>query len=95
MVLRRRNRQQWSELLAEFSSSNQTVEAFCSERGMNPRYFLKKRAHLSRQKRLPFVRAKVAVSTESITVQIQDVQVRCTASLSPAWLAELAAALRT
>ncbi len=94
MSVRRRNRQQWSELLVEFSSSNQTVEAFCSERGMSPSYFLKKRAHLHRQKSLPFVRAKVAVSAEPVTVQIFDVQIRCTASLSPIWLAELAAALR-
>ena len=94
MALRRRNRQQWSELLVEFSSSNQTVEAFCSDRGLSPGYFLKKRAHLSRQKSGAFVRAKVAVSTESITVQIQDVQIRCTVNLSPLWLAELAAALR-
>jgi hypothetical protein len=94
MSVRRRNRQQWSELLVEFSSSNQTVDAFCSERGMSPSYFLKKRTHLRRQKKLPFVRAKVAVSAEPVTVQIQDVQIRCTASLSPVWLAELAVALR-
>jgi len=94
MSVRRRNRQQWSELLVEFSSSHQTVEAFCSERGMSPGYFLKKRAQLNRQQKLPFVRAKVAVAAEPVTVQIQDVQIRCTTSLSPVWLAELAAALR-
>ena len=94
MAAQRRNRQQWSELLVEFSSSNQTVEAFCNERGINPAYFLKKRAKLNRQKKLPFVQAKVAVSVEPVTIQIQDVQIRCTASLSPVWLAELAAALR-
>jgi len=94
MAVRRRNRQQWSELLVEFSSSNQTVEAFCRERGLSSGYFLRKRTQLKRQKSLPFVRAKVAVSTEAITIQIQDVQIRCTTSLSPVWLAELAVALR-
>ena len=94
MAARRRSRQQWKELLDEFSSSHQTVEAFCSERGISPGYFLKKRAKLSQQNSLPFVRAKVAVSAEPITVQIQDVQIRCTSSLPPVWLAELAAALR-
>ena len=95
MSVRRRNRNQWKELLGEFSGSSQTVEAFCNERGISPGYFLKKRAELNRQKNLPFIRAKVAVSSEPITVQIQDVQVRCTTNLSPVWLAELAAALRT
>ena len=90
----RRNREAWSELLAEFAATHQTVEAFCAERGMSPGYFLKKRAQLKREKHTPFVRAKVAVSADLLTVQIQDVQVRCTAELSPAWLAELAAALR-
>jgi hypothetical protein len=91
---RRRNREAWSELLAEFAASQQTVETFCAEQGMSPAYFLKKRAQLKREERTPFVRAKVAVSADLLTVQIQDVQIRCTAELSPAWLAELAAALR-
>jgi hypothetical protein len=91
---RRRNREAWSELLAEFAASQQTVETFCAEQGMSPGYFLKKRAQLKREKRTPFVRAKVAVSADLLTVQIQDVQIRCTSNLSPVWLAELAAALR-
>ncbi len=94
MSERRRNREAWVELLAEFAASHQTVEAFCAGRGMSPGYFLKKRAQLKREKRTPFVRAKVAVFADLLTVQIADVQVRCTAELSPVWLAELAAALR-
>jgi len=94
MPARRRNREAWGELLAEFAAGDQTVEAFCTERGMSPDYFMKKRVQLRREKRTPFVRAKVAMSADLLTVQIGDVQVRCTAELSPAWLAELAAALR-
>ncbi len=94
MPARRRNREAWVELLAEFAASHQTVEAFCAERGMSPGYFVKKRSQFKREKRTSFVRAKVAVSGDRLTVQIQDVQIRCTTELSPAWLAELAAALR-
>jgi hypothetical protein len=61
---------------------------------MSPNYFLKKRAQLKREERLPFVRAKAAVAAEPMTLQIGDVQIRCTTALSPAWIAELAVALR-
>jgi hypothetical protein len=73
----RRNREEWRVLLGEFAASGQTLEAFCTERGLNEGYFRKKRAQLRRQvDAAPFVRADVAVNAP-IRVQIQDVEVHC------------------
>jgi len=94
MPARRRSREEWIALLETFDVSDEGEEAFCAAHGISLGYFRKKRALLARAKPLSgFVRAQVAVA-EPITVQIQDVQVRCSTALPAAWIAELAAALR-
>lgn len=94
----RRSRQQWEELIEAFSTSGQTLDVFCAERGLNAGYFQKKRTQLRRKaSQSAFIRAQVNGIGDgaAITVQIQDVQVRCSAELPPEWIAELAVALRT
>jgi len=94
MPASRRSREEWRSLLESFEAESLSEEAFCVTHGMSLGYFRKKRALLARADRPSgFVRAQVAVA-EPITVQIQDVQIRCSTALPAAWIAELAAALR-
>ena len=94
MPARRRSREEWKLLLEACDSSEEGEEAVCAAHAKSLGYFRKKRALLARARQpRGFVRAQVAVA-EPITVQIQDVQIRCSTALPVAWIAELAAALR-
>jgi len=91
---RRRSAAEWQSLIAEFESGSQTVAEFCAERDLNAGYFSKRRARLRRTKSTDFVPARVVSGSRSVTIQVQDVVIRCEAGTSPAWLRDLLRALR-
>ncbi len=94
MSKRRRSAAEWQTLLAEFESSDQPVAEFCRDRDLNQNYFVKRRGQWRKGLATPFVTAKLRVSSAPITIQVQDVSIRCSAQTSPGWLASLVTALR-
>lgn len=91
---RRRSSADWQSLIAEFESGSQSAAAFCSERDLNAGYFSKVRARLRKQPS-DFVPIRVSAASRSVTIQVQDVTIRCDAGTSSTWLRELIRALRT
>ena len=94
MLKRRRSASEWHTLLAEFESSNQPVAEFCRDHDLNQNYFVKRRGQWRKGLATPFVAAKFGASSAPITIQFQDISIRCSAQTSPGWLANLVAALR-
>ncbi len=94
MSKRRRSAAEWHTLLTEFESSDQPVAEFCDDRNINQNYFMKRRGKWRKGLATPFVAAKISVNSTPITIQFQDVNIRCSAQTSPVWLANLVAALR-
>lgn len=45
-MIKRRTREQWRALIAEQASSGLNAAAFCRERGINPKYFSKRKHDL-------------------------------------------------
>ncbi len=90
----RRSAAEWHTLLTEFESSDQPVAEFCSDRDLNEKYFIKRRGQRRKGLATPFVAAKISMNSSPITIQFQDVNIRCSAQTSPVWLANLVAALR-
>ena len=94
MSKRRRSAAEWHTLLTEFESSDLPVAEFCRDRDLNEKYFIKCRGQWRKGLATPFVAAKLKVSSAPITIQFQDVSIRCSAQTPPAWLAHLVSALR-
>lgn len=94
MSKRRRSAAEWHTLLTEFESSGQSVAEFCGDRDLNENYFVKRRGQWRKGLVTPFVATKISVNSAPITIQFQDVSIRCSADTSPGWLAHLVAALR-
>ncbi len=94
MSKRRRSAAEWHTLLTEFESSDQPIAEFCNDRDLNENYFIKRRGQWRKGLATPFVTAKISVNSAPVTIQFQDVSIRCSAQTSPVWLAHLVAALR-
>ena len=94
MSERRRSAAAWHTMLTEFESGEQSVAEFCHDRDLNEKYFIKRRGQWRKGLATPFVAAKLSASSAPITIQFQDVSIRCSAETSPGWLAHLVAALR-
>ena len=94
MSKRRRSTGEWQALLTEFESSDQAVAEFCNDRDLNENYFIKRRGQWRKGLATPFVATRISVNSAPITIQFQDVSIRCSAETSPVWLAHLVAALR-
>lgn len=94
MSKRRRSVTEWQTLLTEYESGDQTATEFCSDHDLNEKYFMKRRGQWRKGSDTPFVTAKLSASSAPITVQFQDVSIRCSTQTSPRWLANLVAALR-
>lgn len=72
-----RSQQEWLTLIDEFEQSDQTQTAFCTGRGLNPKYFSLKRAELTRSAvgssasmQSSFVRLSESVPTNSIRLRV-------------------------
>jgi hypothetical protein len=89
--MKRRTKAQWLSLIEEFEQSDLTQVQFCTERGLNPKYFSLRRAKLKAvEQHKPFVEAIAAEpsSTGEVTIQYGRVAIKCSAS-SPQVIAQL------
>lgn len=90
----RRTSAQWQQLLGEFEASGQTAKAFCKTRGISPSNFFKRRSAIKARNGSAFVATRVNPGSSAITLQVEEVSIRCGVETSPVWLAQLVTALR-
>jgi hypothetical protein len=99
MKKRRRNATEWEALLQRYPKSGQSMADFAAAEGLDARYFERKVLRLSRRSkpsgRSAFVRVAAPVVSTPLMIQIAEVRIHCTESVSPAWIAAIAGALRT
>ncbi len=93
---KQRTQDQWRQLITEFRASGQSVTAFCSEKHLSKSSFYLWRRRTGDLTTSSFVAARVkpSVDASTVTINVADVSVRCTATVSAAWLAELVRQLR-
>jgi len=91
---RRRSTPDWEQLIAEFEASDQTIQAFCEERGLSAGYFGKRRALLRKRGSVFAVGRVSAPSIGAVSIQMGELSIRCDSGVPVPWLAELIAALR-
>jgi hypothetical protein len=93
---KQRTQAQWQQLITEFRASGQSVRAFCSENRLSKSSFYLWRKRTGDLATSSFVAARVkpSVDASTITIDVADVSVRCAATVSAAWLAELVHRLR-
>ena len=85
---------EWDEILTSFDRSGETAVAFCADHGLNVSQFYKRRRYRREHRRFVAVEITRTQPASEIEVTIGAVTVRCTAQTPPAWVAELARALR-
>ena len=98
MRKRRRNAAEWEALLQRYPESGQSMAVFAAAEGLDADYFERKLLRLSRRSkpsgRSAFVRVTAPVVSTPLVIQIAEVRIYCTESVSPAWIAAVAGALR-
>lgn len=93
--MKRRTKAQWLSLIEEFEQSGLTQVQFCTERGLNPKYFSLRRAKLKITKQNKTFVEAVAIGpalTDEVTIQYGPVSVKVSAN-SPQTIAQLVKAL--
>lgn len=93
--MKRRNKAQWLSLIREFEQSSLTQVQFCTQRGLNPKYFSLRRAKLKAvEQQQPFIEAVAAEPSSSgeVTIQYGPVAIKLSAR-SPQAIAQLVKAL--
>lgn len=94
----RRSSEEWEELLSEFDAGTETAAEFCRRKELKSSNFYKQRAARVGDSSPAFVVARRAapsapLSAAPITVQVNDVIIRCDSQASVAWVSELVATL--
>lgn len=94
----RRSRAQWQKLFDEHQQSGLTQTAFCETRGLNVKYFSRRRAVLSQDIAAPFIKARMvsSVVTDSpttFTLRYGGCQLELNTDVSVDWLTGLVKAL--
>lgn len=106
----RRSREEWSALLAEHEASGQSLPAFCRRHGLEPRTLQWWQWKLTGSRRTGTRDARAirlvpvdvlgsagtadAEDGPEITIEVGDVRLRIATGTSPAYVAQLVAALR-
>ena len=90
MANRRRSKQAWRELIAQWRNSGLSAAEFCAREDVNINRFYKKRRDLGVESNFVAVR----ISEQPLVLLVGDVSIKCTTSTSVAWLADLVQALR-
>lgn len=92
---RRRSDDEWAELRQQFESSGLSMKAFAESEGLSTQYFARKlKQLLGDAKPSAFVRITPPTAAATLVIQLGDVRIHCTESVSPRWIASVAAALR-
>lgn len=95
MAGRRRSSEEWQHLIDEFESGSESSKAFCLRHGLSPSSFYKRRSTRVSASPSAFVAARrAAPSVTPVTVQINDIVIRCDTQTPVAWVGDLVAALR-
>ncbi len=98
MRMRRRNAAEWEALLQQYPESDQSMADFAAAEGLDVRYFGRKLQRLSHRSspsgRSAFIRVEAPAVSTPVVIQIAEVRIHCTESVSPAWIAAVAGALR-
>lgn len=94
----RRSSKEWQQLLAEFDAGTESAAEFCSSRGISSSNFYKRRSARTRTSSAFAVARRAAPASVQplapISVQINNVTIRCDSQTPVAWVRELATALR-
>lgn len=92
---KRRSSEEWQQLIAEFESGTENTTAFCSSRGISTSNFYKRRTARAGMLRSTFVVARRAAPPAApVSVQFNDVTIRCDVQTPVAWVCDLVATLR-
>ena len=92
---RRRSTEEWLALRQRYMTSGLSMEDFAAAEGLTGRYFVRKMRRVKGgPKSSGFVRVSAPPSAMPLVIQIGDVRIHGTESLSPAWIAAVATALR-
>ena len=93
--MKRRTEAQWRGLIAAQRTSGQSISEYCRAEGLNPTYFSTKRQQLGQAKRQGqqkpprFVPVQTLASKEDIILRMDGIQLGCSVSVSPQWIAAL------
>ena len=93
----RRTAAQWAEICEAYEASGRTGTSFCAERELSTSYFYKrlKRWRASRSSAFVPVRVSKKVSNSApIAIEVDQLTIRCDASMPTSWVADLVKALR-
>ena len=92
---KRRSSDEWQRLLTEFEAGDESPAEFCRGRGISSSNFYKRRTAHTAVSSSAFVAARrAAPSAASVTVQVNEVVIRCDTQTPVAWVSDLVAALR-
>jgi len=92
---RRRNTDEWVALRRQFELSGLSMADFAAAQGLTGRYFVRKLQRVQGgAKPSGFVRVSASPGSQPLVIQIGDVRIHGSESLSPAWIAAVAQALR-
>ena len=95
----RRSSKEWQQLLTEFDAGTESAAEFCRSRGINNSNFYKRRMTRTRASSSAFAVARRVAppshqTSAPISVQINDVTIRCDSQTPVAWVSDLVAAVR-
>lgn len=92
---KRRSNEEWQQLIAEFEAGSESGKAFCLRHALSSSNFYKQRSRYVSASPSSFVSARrVAPSTSLVTVQVNDIVIRCDMQTPVTWVCDLVAALR-
>ena len=98
MMTRRRDAEEWEVLLQRYPKRGHSMADFATAEGLDDRYFGRKLQRLTRRARpsgrSPFIQVAAPVVSTPLVIQIGDVRIQGSESLSPAWITAVAQALR-
>ena len=95
MAGKRRTKDEWQQLIAEFDASSDSPTTFLRSRGISTSNFYKQRTGRVYSAPSAFVAARRAAPSACVlTVQVGEVVIRCDTHTPVAWVADLVAALR-
>ena len=95
MAGQRRSSEEWQLLIDEFEASAESGKAFCLRHGLSPSNFYKRRSTYVGASPSAFVATRRATpSACPVTVQVNDVVIRCDTQTPVAWVSDLVATLR-
>lgn len=90
-----RSRDEWHEFITEFEAGSESVKTFCLRHGLSLSNFYKRRSTRVSASTSAFVAARrSAPPAAPVTVQINEVVIRCDTQTPVGWMSDLVVTLR-